>query len=84
MGNSELIWGRTRNVMAIPGRVHLVELLSNKCGCDLDGTSATVSFDGFNVGNKLSVIRAVVHPIVLKKGKQLLLGCHRGHNTLSL
>ena len=56
MGNSELIWGRTCNVMAIPGRVHLVELLSNECGCDPDGTSATVSFDGFNVGDDLSVI----------------------------
>ena len=74
----------SRNVVAIPGRMHLVELLSNKCGRDPDGTSATISFGGFNVGGKLSVIRAVVHPIALKKGKQFLLGRHRSHTTLSL
>jgi hypothetical protein len=70
--------------MAIPGCVHLVELLSNESERDPDGTSATVSFDGFSVGDKLSVIWAVVHPIALKKGKQFLLGHHRSHNTLSL
>ena len=67
VGNSKLIWCRTRNIMAIPGCVHLVELLSNKCGCNPDSTSAAVSFDGFNVGDELSVIRAVVHAIALKK-----------------
>ena len=67
MGNSKFIWRRMRNIMAIPGRVHLVKLLSNECGRRPNGTSAYISFDGFNVGDKLSVIRAVVHAIALKK-----------------
>ena len=67
VGNSELIWGRTRNILAIPCRVHFLGFLSNESGRDPDGTSATVSFHGLNVGNELPVICAVVHSIALEK-----------------
>ena len=63
--------------------MHIGELLGNKCRCDSDRTHATIGFDGFDMCNEFTMIRTVVHPITLEKGKKFLVRCNRSHDALS-